>query len=166
MSYTKRQLIEQAFTVLGMPNYIFDMQPEQEEAALWRLDMMIAEWDRRGVRLGYPLPTSPSDSNIASESNVPDFAVKGIVYNLALDLAGDYGKQIPPTVLVAAYHAKQSLFIEAALPLSQVWPSTMPMGAGNKTWRSYGWQFAGPQTTPEMQSPDSNISISTENGKK
>lgn len=165
MSYTKRQLIEQAFTVLGMPSYIFDMQPEQEESALFRLDMMIAEWDRRGVRLGYPLPTSPSDSDISDSSNVPDFAVKGIVYNLALDIAADYGKTVPPTVMSAAYQAKQSLFTSAALPLSQVWPSTMPMGAGNKPWRSYGYQFAGPQTTPDLQSPDSNISISVENGK-
>lgn len=165
MSYTKRQLIEQAFTVLGMPAYIFDMQPEQEESALWRLDMMIAEWDRRGVRLGYPLPTSPDDSNIEAESNAPDTAVMGIVYNLALLLAGDYGKQIPPSVMTAAYQAKQSLFISAAKPLSQVWPSTMPMGAGNKPWRSYGYQFAGPQTTPDVTAPETNITISQEAGK-
>ena len=33
MSWTKRQIVEQALEELGLASYVFDMQPEQVESA-------------------------------------------------------------------------------------------------------------------------------------
>ena len=38
MSYSKRQIVEQAFEELGLATYVFDMTPDQFDSALKRLD--------------------------------------------------------------------------------------------------------------------------------
>jgi hypothetical protein len=68
MSWTKRQLIEQAFAELALAGYDFDLSPEEMQGALVRLDSMIATWTSRGVRLSYAMPANPSDSDISIRS--------------------------------------------------------------------------------------------------
>ena len=51
MGYTKRQIIEAACEEIGLANYAFDMQPEQLQAMMRRLDAMMAEWNAKGIRL-------------------------------------------------------------------------------------------------------------------
>ena len=55
MSWTKRQFVEQALEELGLASYEFDLQPEQMNSALIKLDAMIAAWASRGLKLNYPL---------------------------------------------------------------------------------------------------------------
>ena len=74
MGYTKRQFISAAFEEIGLASYVFDLQPEQLESALRRLDAMMADWNAKGIRLGYPLPSSPQDSSLDEETLVPDSA--------------------------------------------------------------------------------------------
>jgi len=64
MGYSKRQFVEAAFEEVGLAAYVFDLQPQQLESALRRLDAMMAEWNAKGIRLGYPLPGSPQNSDI------------------------------------------------------------------------------------------------------
>jgi hypothetical protein len=54
MGYTKRQFISAAFEEIGLASYVFDLQPEQLQSALRRLDAMMADWNAKGIRLGYP----------------------------------------------------------------------------------------------------------------
>ena len=70
MSYSKRQIVEQAFEELGLATYVFDMTPDQFDSALKRLDAMIAEWSIKGINLGYPITADPENSELASSSNV------------------------------------------------------------------------------------------------
>ena len=60
MSWTKREIVEEAYGELALAGYVFDLDPEEEQAALRKLDTMMAVWDARGVRLGYPLASSPA----------------------------------------------------------------------------------------------------------
>lgn len=76
MGWTKRQLITQAFEEIGLAAYVFDLTPEQLQSALRRMDAMVAGWNSNGVRIGYPLPSSPDSSNIDADSGVPDFATR------------------------------------------------------------------------------------------
>ncbi len=164
MSYTKGEIIAQAFVEIGLPPYIFEIQPEQEQVALQRLDMMIAEWDRRGIRFGYPLAESPTDSSLDDDSGIPDTAILGTVLNLAIQLAPSYGKAVPVETKVAAYNALQSLMTSAAQPMEYQWPSTTPYGAGNKPWRVANWQFVGKRQDKTVQPARPNINFSPENG--
>jgi hypothetical protein len=53
--WTKRDVIGQAFSEIGLASYTFDLLPEQYEGALRRLDAMIAQWENKGIRLAWPL---------------------------------------------------------------------------------------------------------------
>ena len=56
MGYTKRQFVEAAHDELGLSSYVFDMPTEQLQKTMRRLDAMMAEWNAKGIRLGYPMP--------------------------------------------------------------------------------------------------------------
>ena len=135
MGYTKRQFVTSAFEEIGLADYVFDLQPEQLEAALRRLDSMIAEWNAAGIRLGYAMPSSPQDSDLDTETNVPDSAWEAIITNLAIRIAPGYGKAVSPDSKVSAKGAYNVLLQRATFPLEQQLPSTMPLGQGNKPWR-------------------------------
>lgn len=135
MGYTKRQFIEGAFEEIGLANYTFDLQPEQLQAALRRLDAMMMEWNAQGIRLGYPAPSSPQDSDLDEQANVPDSAWEAIITTLAVRIAPGYGKTVSPDTKATAKNAYNILLQRATFPLEKQLPETMPIGQGNKPWR-------------------------------
>jgi len=150
VGYSKRQFLTAAFTEIGLASYVFDLQPEDLESALRRLDSMMADWNGKGIRLAYPLPGSPQDSDLDAESDVPDSANEAIITNLAIRLAPSYGKQVSPLTLVAAKNAYNTLLSRATMPYEQQFPGTLPSGAGNKPWRVYDDPFVRPPVDPVL----------------
>ena len=144
MGWTKRQYIEAAFEEIGLASYVYDLQPQQLESALRRLDAMLAEWNARGVRLGYPLPARPQDSTLDEQTTCPDAANDAIVAGLAVRIAPSYGKQVMPDTKIAAKRGLDTLMMRAAAPRPMQYPRNMPAGAGNKQWG----QFWGPFLPP------------------
>jgi len=134
MGYTKRQICEAAFSELGLASYVFDTQPDALDDAMKRLDAMLAEWNGRGIRLGYPIPSSPEGGDLDAEAGVPDRAWEACVTNLALRIAPSFGKTPMRETKVAA---KQSLQTVMTLRPPTRELRTMPAGSGNKPWR-YG----------------------------
>lgn len=118
-------------TEIGLASYSFDLMPEQIEAALRRLDSMMAEWNARGIRLYYSIPDDPSNSDIDSDSGIPDSAWEAVITNLALRIAPSYGKVVNPMTQTTARHALNTLMARAAMPREQQLAS-LPSGAGNK----------------------------------
>lgn len=157
MGWTKRQFIEQAFDEIGLASYVFDLGPEQMQSALRRLDMMMAAWNALGLRLAYPLPSNPQDSDLDEETNVPDSANQAIYTNLAIKLAPSYGKQVMPETKVSAKEAYNTLLSRAAMPMEQQMPGTMPSGAGNKSWRNYDDPFLQRPVDPVLAGQDGPI---------
>lgn len=157
MGYSKRQFITAAFEEIGLASYVFDLQPQQIESALRRLDAMMAEWNAKGIRLGYPLPSSPQFSDVDAQSEVPDSANEAIITNLALKLAPSYGRNPMPDTKITAKTAYNTLLSRAAMPMEQQFPDTLPSGAGNKPWRMYDNPFLGPEVDPVDAGPDGPI---------
>jgi hypothetical protein len=155
--YSKRQFISAAFDEIGLASYAFDLQPEQFEAALKRLDAMMADWNGKGIRLGYPLPSSPQYSDLDAQSEVPDSAFESIICNLAIRIAPSYGKQVMPQTQIAAKSAYQTLLSRATMPLEMQLPGSMPSGAGNKPWRVYDEPFLRRPIDPVLAGQDGPI---------
>ena len=135
MSYTKRQFITAAFEEIGLASYVFDLQPQDLQTALRRLDAMMAEWNGKGLRLAYPIPLSPEDSDLDTETTVPDWANEAVITNLATRLASGYGKAVPPETKMVARQGYNTIMSRAAMPPEQQMPHSMPRGAGRKPWR-------------------------------
>ena len=154
MGYSKRQFVAAAFEEIGLASYVFDLQPEQLQAALRRLDAMIADWNGKGIRLGYPLPGSPQDSDLDEPTLVPDWANEAIITNGAVRLAPGYGKVVMPETKAVAKDSYNTLLQRATMPPEQQLPATMPAGAGNKPWRVYDNPFIRPPVDPVDAGPD------------
>lgn len=145
MSWTKRQFVVQAFEEIGYASYTYDLQPEQLQAGLRRLEALIATWNGRGVRLGYPLTNNPDLAELDVNSNVPDAANEAIYTNLAIRIAPIVGKTVSIETKQAARSAYMELLSRFTKPEEQQLPSTMPAGAGNKPWRQDQPFLPGPE---------------------
>lgn len=137
MPYTKRQFVLGALSELGLGDYAFDVQSEELENGMRRLDAMIGEWNAKGIRLGYPLPNNPQDGNLDSLTSVPDSANEAVITGLALRLAPAYGKVLSRETKVRAKSGFDTLVMLSGVtsPIEKQYPSTLPVGAGNKPYR-------------------------------
>lgn len=156
MSWTKRQFIEASLEEIGIASYQFDIQPQMLESGLYRLDSMMADWNTRGIRIGYPL-SNRSNTSVAQETGVPDSANEAIIYNLALRLAPSYGKQVTREVKIAARNGYNTLLMRSGAtdPMEKQFPETLPLGAGNKPHRIGGDNYFPVPDDPVDAGPDS-----------
>jgi hypothetical protein len=138
VGYSKRQFVEGAFEELGIASYDFDLQPEELESAMRRLDAMMAEWNAKGIRLAYPLPGSPLDSDLNDPSQVPDSAYEAIITNLGIRIAPQMGKTVTAETKATAKAAYNTLLARSCFPPEMQFPHTTPAGAGNKPRRIGG----------------------------
>lgn len=157
MSYSKRQFVTAALEEIGLASYVFDLLPEQLETARRRLDAMMADWNGKGIRLGYPIPSNPEDGSIDEPTNVPDSANEAIICSLGIRLAPSYGKTVMAETKVVAKQGYDILLQRATYPLEKQLPSTMPSGAGNKPWRVYDNPFVQAPYFPVDAGPDGPI---------
>lgn len=151
MSWTKRQLIEQSFDEVGLASYVFDLSPEQMQAALRRLDAMMATWNRLGIKLGYPIPSSPENSDLDEESNIPDYAAEAVFLNLGLRNAPSIGKTVSSQTIKFAKETYNQLLLDASRPPEMQLPGTMPSGSGNKPHRVGSDPFLEQPNTAPIQ---------------
>lgn len=142
MSWTKRQFVYQAFESIGMANYAFDLSPEELQSALRQLEAMMATWNVKGLRLGYPIASDPDDADLDTMTEVPDKANEAIYANLALRIAPGFGRAVMPELKAWAHYSYKALLAQAAKPpFERQLSETMPRGAGNKPWRDDGDNF-------------------------
>ena len=132
MSWTKRQFVVQAREEIGLASYLFDAQPEQLQSIARRMDAMMATWNGVGIRVGYPIAGNPKNVDLDTETNVPDVANQAIYLNLAVQIGPSRGKVVSRELKVAAKGAYDGLLSKAAQPGIKQFPTTTPVGAGNK----------------------------------
>lgn len=157
MGWTKREFVEQAFTEIGLAGYIFDLTPEELQTALRQLDSMMAKWNGRGIRIGWPMPSSPKNSDLDDPTDVPDSANEAIYCGLAVRIAPTFGKTVGGQTQFFAKEGYDLLLSQAAQPLEKQFPRTLPAGAGNKPWRNNDSPFIRPPLDPLLAGPDSAL---------
>lgn len=131
--WTKRAYVNGAFEELGLGSYAFDLPPEQEQMALRRLDAMVAEWSARGIRLGWPISSSSDAIDPDQDPGTTDHARQAIITNLAIRLAGPFGKTIPAMVATTARQSLANLVRSSVVVPVMQFPADVPMGAGNRS---------------------------------
>jgi len=130
MSYTKRQLINDAYEELGLANYVYDLQAEQLQSALRRLEGMMAEWEDK-MTLSYPF-----GSNIDEDTLLAENTTTAIVTNLAIRLAPTVGRVITPATKSAAKSSYATLY-GAYSTIPQMQKRPVNSGAGQKPFDQY-----------------------------
>lgn len=165
MSWTKAQLIADAFGELALAAYDFDISPEEELAALRKLNAMLAAWEARGIRLGWHANASATTEDLDEPSGLPLFSVEAVVQHLAIRIAASKGKSLPQSTLgvaKAAFDAMVSKLASEQVQEQQL-PSGTPRGAGQKAWRSMGRPFVPlPDTSPLQLAADGGLNLTGE----
>jgi hypothetical protein len=159
MSWTKRDFLLAAYEEIGLANYIFDLQAEQLQSAVNKLDNMMLEFDAKGIKLGYPFAASPETSSIDEETNVPPYANSAIVSNLAVRLAPSVGKQLNPETKIQAYQALNMLYMMIPVPQVKI-RAGVPAGAGNKLFSQPQMVFLPPTSNETLQTENNDLLFS------
>lgn len=154
MGYSRQQFVEKALQEVGLASYVYDLSPDELDSACQRLDSMMAAWNGKGIRLGYPLPGIPELTSLTEETGVPDSANEAIITNLAVRIAPSYGKAVSMDTKTIAKESFNVLLSRAARP-KEVSLAGMPVGAGNK--RIEGDYFSADPKEPLTAGPDSTL---------
>lgn len=95
MSWTKREIINQALSEIGLSNGI---TASELQDAMRVLDGMMGVWSKKGIVFAtvYPLPTVVGGGDIDDATNAPVEAVEAMYLNLAVRLGSGYGKVPSP----------------------------------------------------------------------
>lgn len=129
---TKGDLVNAAYEEIGLAGYVFDIQPEEVQTGVRRLERFMLMLDGRGVRLGYNAAASASQANANDDSGIPDWAEDAIVPLFALRLAPTIGKQVHPDTRLAARKGLNALLVGTYEIPSMQMPRHLPIGTGNR----------------------------------
>ena len=157
MSWTKRDIIEEAYAELGLAGYVFDSTPEEIQRAGRRLDLMMATWAEQCVNIGYALSSSPSALNVDADSGVPLYTVEAVMLNLAVRIASADGKLPSPVTTSKAKEGFDTLMLRAAQPPRQQLRGGLPLGSGNKPGLTGKIFTEAPNTSPIQTGDNGNL---------
>ena len=121
------------------------------------MNRFMASLASQGVSLGYTKVTKASDP-----ITIPDGAIEGLVFNLALRLAPQYDIEPTPYLRESARSGMQAMLdIAVYVPPTRM-PSTMPLGSGNEydDWNLY--HFYPPESDELLT--EQNGSVTLESG--
>ncbi len=95
MSITALTMVTDALRLANLIDQIQAPSAEQSTSALRTMNQLLADWETDGIRLGWRTITALSDTLPLDESDE-----RGVKYNLAVELCGEYG--IPADDIVVA----------------------------------------------------------------
>lgn len=126
--FTKREFVNAAFDEIGCADLV---DAPRFIRAVQRLDAMMADWNGRGIRIGYYLEDFTT-TDPEAQSGVPDWANRAIILNLAIEVAPSVGRQPMQSTVTGASIALSTVNARTtSIPLMQM-PGTMPAGQGNR----------------------------------
>lgn len=134
------------------------LQPNETVDTIFAMNNYMTALDADGINLGYTIVSSIDD-----EITVAPGAIQGIIFNVAVMIAPDYGAVVTPAMIDGA-----KLGLSAMRKLSRdiqpmTLPSTMPIGSGNEDSFTDSDQhfFPGPQEGIFTET-DRNILLETD----
>ena len=113
-SWTKRQVLEQAYAEIGKASYDFDIQPEELQHGLRVLDAMLATWAQKGIRIAWAGGDGYGD--VDASTNVPEWATEALYLNLAIRLAPSIGRAVSPDTKQSAKSAYNAVLARCVIP--------------------------------------------------
>ena len=113
----------------GMPNLALS---EEQIDALRELDAMMDELQKDLEDFGYRQPATEGLTQPSDAAGIERWMLNPVIANLAVRLAGDYGKTPAPNVMRQAATGRADVLIRYQKRVEVQMPSRMPVGAGNR----------------------------------
>lgn len=151
--WSKRDVITQAFSEIGKGASDFDLQPEDLQTGLRKLDAMMAAWGGAlGVRIGFS--GGDGKGELGEDTKVPDWSYEALYLNLALRLCPDYGKTPSPITVTDAKAALDAVRGRTVQPATR--RISGYAGAGSSAW---GARSLPQEETPVATGPDNTLTF-------
>ena len=100
---------------------------DEYQDTIFAMNNMLFAWDADGIKLGYTEVDSLND-----DVTVPTGALRGIIYNLAIEMAGQFNAPVAPGVANAARKGMDAIRKLGVSIVPSVFPGTLPIGSGNE----------------------------------
>lgn len=122
-----------------------ESQLEASEYAdfMFAMNNFMAQLAASGINLGYTEVDSIQD-----EVTIPTGALRGLIANMAIEIAPDYGATISDALSLAAANGAQTMRLLGQHIKPSKFPSTLPIGSGNE---SSGIGFGNNRFYPESE---------------
>ena len=131
---TVQQIADDALKLIMVQGADAPAQPEDYSDFINLMNDWFAAIEVTGRNLGYTRV-----SNIADLVTIPDGAVMGAKYNLAILANGSYGGQVTPDIISGAEIGMQAIRKLCVSNVPTRLPSTLPTGNGN--WNNWDRNF-------------------------
>ena len=103
------------------------IQADEAQDAMRYMNRLMSQYDAQGISLGYTKVTSLGD-----DVTIPDGAINGLVFNLAISLAKQYDAVVSPSLATSAADGFDAMKRLASNIMSTSFGSTLPVGSGNQ----------------------------------
>ncbi len=131
------EIVEKALTHIGVKVEGVTLSDKEISDTIEGLNDMMTEWASVGINLGYQKVTAMAD-----ETDLPDWALAAVKFELAAREAPGYGKVLPASLVALGSNAKRAVVKRTSQIPFVNFPNTLPVGAGNSPYRgSFGNYF-------------------------
>jgi hypothetical protein len=110
----KRDIVSKAFEAIGLGAYDFDLRPEDLQSGLEWLDLLVAEWAVKGIRIG--ATGGEGNGSIDEEAGVAPYAAGALIFALAIRIAPGYGKMVSAETKQVARESYDALLAQVITP--------------------------------------------------
>lgn len=90
---TLKELLILSFDTFGIADYVYSLKPDQLEIVRMKLNALVAQISKDAVWLNWN-----SDAQLDDELGCPDYAIRALYLNLAVEIAPSLGKVVPATI--------------------------------------------------------------------
>ena len=105
-----------------------ELEPDEYQDFIFAMNNFMLSLDADGVTLGYT-----EVANLGDEVSIPTGALRGLIANMAIEVAPDYNGTISQGLIVAATEGMKVMRkIGQRIPTSFM-PSTLSVGSGNES---------------------------------
>jgi len=111
------------------------LEADEYQDFIFAMNNYMLALDAQGIHLGYT-----AVSNLADQVTVPVGALRGVIANLAIEVAPDFGGVATDALVLQAREGLQAMRMLGQTIGGTRMPSTLPIGSGN-TDTGYGWSW-------------------------
>lgn len=127
MAETGESVISSALQEILVQASEAPLEPDDFEVGRVSMNRMMDSYAASGINLGYT-----TVNKLADPITVPDGAIDGMVFNLAIRLAPQYDRPVSIDLKDNAKDGKEAMRSIAFTILPSAFPDTLPRGSGNE----------------------------------
>lgn len=129
---TAAQVIKAALQRILVQASEAPLEASEYQDAIFAMNNIMLALDADGVRLGYKEVT-----NLGDDVTIPPGALRGLIANLAIEVAPDYNGQITDGLVAAAANGTKTMRMLGVRISQSSYPGTLPIGSGNEDDSGY-----------------------------